>query len=262
LGIADFEMKKLIIENMHTLAKKKKGVCLSTEYIGSTSKLLWRCQKGHEWEASYRSVYNKSWCPVCVKSKKYTIQDMKELAKKKGGQCLSQKYINVQTKLLWKCESGHQWEDPPRKILKLWCPICTQRKPTSYIPQNQWTIKDMQAFAEKKQGQCLSKKYTNTDTKLLWRCQSGHEWLASPHSVLRKDGTWCPECNINHHRLTIEFMRKIAKKNNGRCLSDTYTTLKDKLDWECEAGHLWSATPDNIIYSDSWCPYCNGIKLD
>ena len=41
---------------------------------------------------------------------------MRELAQQKGGKCLSNKYINVDTKLRWKCGEGHIWESIPYLI--------------------------------------------------------------------------------------------------------------------------------------------------
>jgi len=35
--------------------------------------------------------------------------------------------------------------------------------------------------------------YTNTKTKLTWRCSSGYEWGATFNDVRR--GSWCPKCN-------------------------------------------------------------------
>lgn len=56
---------------------------------------------------------------------KYTIQFFKDYAANKNGACLSNEYINGETKLLWECEESHQWEAQPKKILEgSWCPEC------------------------------------------------------------------------------------------------------------------------------------------
>ena len=50
---------------------------------------------------------------------------MHEIAEKRGGKCLSTKYKDVKTKLLWECEYGHRWETTPANIRKgRWCPKC------------------------------------------------------------------------------------------------------------------------------------------
>lgn len=61
---------KLTIEEMQEIAKERNGKCLSTEYINSHSKLLWECEKGHQWLAKPYLIKNvKNWCPICKKSK-------------------------------------------------------------------------------------------------------------------------------------------------------------------------------------------------
>src|SRR5260370_1167968 len=110
---------------------------------------------------------------------------MKELARERGGKCLSQKYVNIYRKLLWECKEGHQWEAIPHNIKShgQWCPECAGVK--------KLTLQDMQAFARKHGGRCLSRKYINNQTKLLWECAEGHQWETKASHV--RDGSWCPE---------------------------------------------------------------------
>jgi hypothetical protein len=56
----------LTIEDMQKTAAKRGGECLSGSYVNSQQKLLWRCAKGHEWEAVGNSILRGSWCPVCA----------------------------------------------------------------------------------------------------------------------------------------------------------------------------------------------------
>jgi hypothetical protein len=49
------------------LAHNKGGKCLSDSYETARSKLKWRCENSHQWEATYDNVANKgSWCPECA----------------------------------------------------------------------------------------------------------------------------------------------------------------------------------------------------
>ena len=61
--------KKKTIEDCQNLAKKKRGICLSTRYIRSDTKYKWKCQYGHIWKAEYRLVNRGHWCPICRSSK-------------------------------------------------------------------------------------------------------------------------------------------------------------------------------------------------
>lgn len=53
------------IQDMHELAKLNIGLCLSTKYKNASSKLKWKCKKGHIWDAVPNSVQQGSWCPTC-----------------------------------------------------------------------------------------------------------------------------------------------------------------------------------------------------
>ncbi|MEG1581950.1 MAG: polysaccharide biosynthesis protein [Clostridia bacterium] len=56
-------------------------------------------------------------------------------------------------------------------------------------------IKDMQSAASFRGGKCLSTSMKTGDlwTPLKWSCHSGHEFMASPFTIL-KAGHWCPDC--------------------------------------------------------------------
>jgi hypothetical protein len=176
---------KLTIEQMRDIATNKRGKCLSAEYFDALTKLEWECSEGHTWEAIPNSVINGSWCPKCGGSLKLTIEEMQDIAAKKGGKCLSKKYVNSKAKLEWRCSEGHTWEAIPKNVKRgAWCPYCAGRA--------KLTIEEMQDVAAKKGGKCLSTKYFDAHTKLEWECSEGHTWKAKPNSI--KTGTWCAYC--------------------------------------------------------------------
>ena len=118
------------------------------------------------------------------------------------------------------------------------------------------TIEEMQKLAESRKGKCLSKKYVGALNKLKWQCAEGHTWEARPHSV--KEGHWCPTCNCNNTKLTIEEMQKLAERREGKCLSKKYVNAHTKLKWKCAKGHIWEAKPYSVKQIGTWCPYCAG----
>jgi uncharacterized Zn-finger protein len=242
------ERKKLAIEEMQQIAKARGGKCLSKEYIDSHTKLKWRCREGHEWKAIPASTKRGSWCPYCSGSLKLTIREMQEIAAKRGGECLSKKYINALSKLKWQCKEGHRWEAPPHRIKTQgsWCPYCAKKA--------KLTMEELQRIAEEKGGACLSKEFIDYKTKLRWRCEEGHVWEAVPYSI--KIGQWCPYC-AGKAKLTIEEMQKLAASRNGQCLSKKYINSYTKLKWKCKKGHKWEARPVSIK-AGRWCPYCAG----
>jgi hypothetical protein len=118
-----------IPKRIHQLAAKRGGKCLSVLYRNITSKLLWQCKEGHQWETTPEIIRRGSWCPTCSGKAKKTIEQMQAHAATRGGTCLSTTYRDAHAKLLWQCREGHQWETTPNHIRRgHWCPTCAKAK--------------------------------------------------------------------------------------------------------------------------------------
>jgi len=244
--------RKLSIVELRQIAKKRGGKCLSETYINNHTPLLWECGVGHKWKATAKNIRRGAWCHICGGSANLTIEEMKKIAKERGGKCLSKSYINNRSKLVWECREGHVWKAVPNSIRNgTWCPECGIKKRSE---SQKLDIKDMIDLAERRSGKCLSNSYVNAHTKLLWECAEGHQWEATPNDI--QQGTWCPFCS-GTIVLTIDDMQKIAQERRGKCLSDTYVNAHTKLLWECAEGHQWEAT-SGTVKRGSWCPMCAG----
>jgi hypothetical protein len=206
--------------DLQNIAKQRGGKCLSEPYIHSSSKLLWECIDGHQWEATPGSIKSGRWCHYCVGQIKGTIEDMQQIAKERGGKCLSENYHDKDTPLLWECAKGHRWRSKPGHIKGgkwkqgTWCPYCANKV--------RGTLEVMHAIAEERGGRCLSDVYINNKTKLLWGCAEGHRWEAIPSSIKR--GSWCPDCagNTNKHLRRYKELQKNMKDRN----SDAINTIR------------------------------------
>jgi len=246
------DSQRLTIDEMRKIANQRGGLCLSDKYINTITPLKWKCKGGHEWEASPNNIKRGSWCPYCSHHVKLAIEEMQKIAKERNGECLSKEYINIDTKLRWRCKEGHEWEATPYHIKnrEQWCPHCAGKV--------KLTIENMQEIAKERGGECLSKEYINSKTKLRWRCKEGHTWDASPNNI--KWGTWCPDCGEKRKAeslgLTIAEMQEIAKSRGGECLSKEYINAHIKLRWRCKEGHEWEARPNDIKTGGTWCPIC------
>ncbi|MFX0101913.1 MAG: hypothetical protein ACFFCS_20275 [Candidatus Hodarchaeota archaeon] len=121
-------------------------------------------------------------------------------------------------------------------------------------------ISDIQDYLENNRpnSKLLSKTYVNNKTPIEIQCENGHRFTIYPVKLYR--GSWCTECYLNDKRLGIDFLRKFIEGKGGRLISNSYKNLKTKIDVLCDKNHLFSATPDNLIYGNTWCPECNGIK--
>jgi hypothetical protein len=180
--------------------------------------------------------------------KKRTIIDMQKIAIKRQGECLSKKYINDDSKLLFKCNLDNcQWFARPHDILRNhWCPQCAGNK--------KYTIEDCEKLANSRDGKCLSKKYINSGTKLKWKCnKDNYKWDNTPGHIFH--GQWCAKCS-KRKKHTLQEVKDYCKNQQGSCLSLKYKNHKSKLKFKCKEGHIWSTSFNNILNGKQWCPEC------
>lgn len=114
------------------------------------------------------------------------LNKCKRIARQRGGECLSDRYVNTQTRMHWRCANNHEWKAILANVVykNKWCPACAGNK--------RLQINDAVRLATTRGGSCLSTEYKNASSKLKWKCQHGHEWQASYNNV--RGGSWCPYC--------------------------------------------------------------------
>lgn len=168
------------------IVKDKKGTLLTDNYVSAITKFEVKCEKGHIWSTFVNKIQSGSWCPNCAGNIKHDISHMHELAGRKNGKCLSTKYVNAHTNLLWECKKKHTWYAKPNSIsIGSWCSQCAGTK--------SYTIDAMKKLAIKKEGKCLSKEYGGVYSKLKWKCKRGHIWDTNARQIIR--GCWCGKCS-------------------------------------------------------------------
>lgn len=60
-------------------------------------------------------------------------------------------------------------------------------------PIEQWNMDDYKSAAAFRGGEVISEEADDPYKKIVWRCADGHEFKATPFTVL-KGGHWCPKC--------------------------------------------------------------------
>lgn len=118
-----------------------------------------------------------------------------EVAKSRGGECLSTEYTGVRSKMKWRCAKGHEWENTFSKVVgerHTWCPVCNGK---DFIGK----LIKAQIAAEERGGECLSTEYTGGHDKMQWRCANGHEWSAVYTAVVNC-GDWCRQCSYDRRK--------------------------------------------------------------
>ncbi len=190
--------------------------------------------------------------------KEAKLKKAKEFAISKGGECLSNEYINCNQKMFWRCQNGHEWEAKFRKVIgeSQWCKRCLHD--TLRMKNG---LEKAKEYALLNDGECLSNEYVNRSIKLKWQCSEGHIWDSDYNHVVERKH-WCPQCV---GRFSKEEGLLKAKEHaifkNGECLSNEYFESKKQLKWKCSEGHTWKASYSKVINSGNWCPKCFRKKL-
>jgi len=254
--------RKLMIECAHKIAKERDGKCLSDNYINNSLPLKWQCNKDkHIWTTSYNSIQHGTWCPKCAGKQKLTILDLQKLAKERDGVCLSKKYINSHTKIIFKCNKDNCiWKAIPGNVVYgSWCPKCGKEN-MAIEHAKKHNLAEIKEIAKAKDGICLSDEYENTKTKLKFKCnKDGHEWITTANVILQ--GYWCQKC-AGLIKLTIQQIQDIAKERGGVCLSKEYINSNNKLKFKCnKCNHEWLLTPNGLM-AGNWCPTCKSLRSE
>ena len=112
-------------------------------------------------------------------------------------------------------------------------------------------------YAKQHNGECLSTEYLGRTTKHLYRCENGHEFYATPFAHIHKK-SWCNECSNRDTAHTLDFVKKYIESKGGTLFSTEYKNVRQKLEVQCDKGHVWNPNFQNLYHNKSWCPICSG----
>lgn len=177
---------------------------------------------------------------------------------------------NSNKKVWWKCKKGHEWQAKiSDRTNGNGCPYCSNNRVLSGYNDlqtvNPSLAKDWNY--SKNNGLTPNNVMPNSNKKVWWRCNKGHEWQAS--IINRNRGRNCPICankmllkrhndlQTLHPSLSSEWN---YEKNDGLSPLDVGQNSHKKVWWKCNKGHEWQAA----IYSrnaGTGCPYCSGNRV-
>ena len=95
------EVKNIIEEVGYTL--------LSDTYINSKQHLDVMCDKGHIYPVTLNNFTQGTRCPYCFGNLRHSYEYIKNIVEKTGCRLLSSNYVNVESKLIFKCPKGHEF---------------------------------------------------------------------------------------------------------------------------------------------------------
>lgn len=214
-------------------------------------KLIIECEESHKFEIRPSAILKGTWCNYCLKSSPAAFKSrLEQIVAEKKGELLTP-YISTKSVITIMCDNEHVWTPYPGHIVNdgSWCPHC----PTNISLQSQENF--MNVIAEK--GGILISDYVNNNTKVRIRCNKGHEWNVTPHSIAGKMSSWCPFCSDNSPEQTSQrFYDKVAEYE-GKCLG-VYRSVYSRVLVQCKNNHVWKCVPHDIISRYVWCSKCYG----
>lgn len=261
---------------------KNDGLTPDRVHPHSVQSVWWQCEKGHEWKATVLSrVRQKSGCPICAnKSILVGANDLATVAPelaaewhptKNGSLTPQQVGVGSHLRVWWQCAKGHEWRAQilARGNSHSGCPVCAGRV---VIPGEN----DLESFAPaiaaqwhptKNSGLTPDRVRPQSNRKVWWICEKGHEWKASVNSRVG-EGAGCPYCSnrqllAGFNDLATTEPRIAAQWDyelNGELTPQMVMAGSHKRAWwRCREGHVWQS----LIYSragkqKTGCPVCAG----
>ena len=259
--------------------EKNKGLTPIEVMPNTAKKIWWKCQKGHEWQATVNSRNRGSGCPYC--SGRYAIKGETDLQtvnpslatewnyKKNNGLTPMDVLPSSNKKAWWICKRGHEWQAIiGNRIKGHGCPYCSNQN----VIHGYNDLSTINPSLAQEWNYNLNKKLkpeqftTGSGKKVWWKCVNGHEWQATISS--RSNGCGCPYC-LGRYAIKGETDLKTVnlglasqwnyEKNAGLTPEQFTLGSNKKVWWKCVNGHEWQATINNRS-NGRGCPYCSGRK--
>lgn len=244
---------------------------------GSHKRCVWRCERGHRWEATVYSVTAGSGCPYCAGNK--AIPDETDLAtthprlaaewdEKSNKKSVKQVSRGSMEKAWWICPQGHSYEAAVySRVAGTGCPYCAGKKVLAGFNDLATTDPELLKNWDYEKNDIKPEEINRgSHKKVWWRCALGHSYEAAVYS--HAAGADCPYCTgrkvlvgfndlaTTHPKVAAEWDTEL----NGSLEPEMVTKGSNKkVWWQCAEGHVWQAT----IFSRTrtraaGCPVCAG----
>lgn len=172
---------------------------------GSGKKAWWVCEKGHEWEAIISNRAKKGrGCPFCTNQYIGHDNSLQVLNIELSNQWHPTKNGNLtpadvapaaNKKVWWLCGKEHEWQDTiAHRASGRGCPYCSGKRVCyDNCLQTLYPEISKQWHFNKNKNTTPNDVTANSNKKVWWRCEKGHEWKAVIAS--RTNGRGCPDCS-------------------------------------------------------------------
>jgi hypothetical protein len=107
---------------------------------------------------------------------RYTIEMLREIAKKRGGTMLSDVYEGCDKKLIWQCNKGHTWRTTALNVVRkgTWCARCSGMKSArNLVHEVKFVIskEDLEKIVWEMPSERIAEKYGVSGSAIVKRCK-------------------------------------------------------------------------------------------
>ena len=183
-------------------------------FLNSSASYWWTCANGHNFKASPNNRNRGCGCPYCSNYKALVgFNDLETLYPKLLTEWNYEKNIDIlpnsvtpgsDKKAWWKCSCcGYEWYiNIYKRVAGNGCPACAGKKVLSGYNDLTTTAPHIaQEWNYDRNTNIQPTSVTkNSNKKVWWKCEYGHEWQASVNN--RTNGRGCPYCSqLSHSKI-------------------------------------------------------------
>lgn len=229
---------------------------------GSHKRVVWVCDKNHEWEAMIYGVFG---CPHCkqLKAKVSIIDKYPDVAKlwdyEKNTININDTSVKGKELYWWICEKSHSFQSIIANQIakKKPCKVCSANDRTNTRTSKiTYRKKTLPKYIPSKSLESLG-EYES----ILWKCISCQDsWLANKTEMSSPYLQGFHICNKTRKRLfeeKPELMQEWDSSKNFKVTKESVNIGSNaKYWWVCDKGHEWEATGSNR-YKGAGCLHCS-----
>ena len=180
---------------------------------GSSKKVWWICEKGHEWQATIANRKNGNNCPYCrgkkilqgyndlktwcINNDRYDL--INEFDYEKNNFKITDITYGSGKKVWWICKKGHSYQTylTHRTKMNTSCPYCSNQKIlTGYNDLETLFPLISKEWDFQKNTKTPNEIGAKTQKKYWWICENGHKWKMSVYDRTINNRK-CPICKEN-----------------------------------------------------------------
>lgn len=198
------------------ITEKNSKVIPIGKYIKGSKYILVKCKNcNYVWNAIISNLLHDSGCPKCANNQRLTDTEFKKRVKKYHPNIIIlEEYQGSKSKIRVLCKQcSHKWDAQPDHLMRgAGCPKCAGNLRLSFKEFKQRLKINHPTFLI-----LPGQKYINTDTKIKIQCEYGHQWFATPHSLIGSMNSGCPKCATRYKTSFPEqaiffYLKKIFPK--------------------------------------------------